>query len=93
MAGPRMHTLQGVSRVVVKRLDMDENGARFHMEVVWHESGEVDEHLKALGSSNIPVCWMLVGYASGYASFVLDRNVFFIEEKCRGMGHRVCKAS
>jgi len=92
MAGPRMHTLQGVCRTVVKRLDMDENGTRFHMEVVWHESGEVEEHLKAFGRSSAPICWMLVGYASGYASFVLDRNVFFVEEKCRGMGHRVCTA-
>jgi DNA-binding NtrC family response regulator/predicted hydrocarbon binding protein len=91
-AGPRMHTLQGVTRAVVRSLAIDEAAGRFNMEVIWHDSGEAEEHLLELGRSTEPVCWMLVGYASGYASFCMGRNVYFVERKCRGVGDRVCMA-
>jgi len=35
---------------------------------------------------------MLTGYASGYASFCLGREIIFLEQKCRAMGHDVCTA-
>ncbi len=91
-AGPRMHTLQGVVKAQVKRFDLDETEGRFHMDVNWHNSGEAEEHLIAASASNAPVCWMLVGYASGYVSFCLGKNVFFIERLCRGKGDRICTA-
>lgn len=92
LAGPRMHTLQGVVRVRVKTLHLDAAAGRLHMEVTWHDSGEAEEHLLALGRADRPSCWMLVGYASGYASFVLGKDCYFIEEKCRASGDRVCAA-
>jgi DNA-binding NtrC family response regulator/predicted hydrocarbon binding protein len=91
-AGPRMHTLQGVARVTVKLLDAQPAAGRFHMEVTWHDSAEADEQRLALGKSLEPVCWTMVGYASGYASFCTDLEVFFIEDKCRGKGDRICSA-
>ncbi len=91
-AGPRMHTLQGVSRVTVKTLDTEPAAGRFHMEVTWHDSAEADEQRLALGPSIEPVCWTMVGYASGYASFCTGLEVFFVEDKCRGKGDRVCSA-
>ncbi len=91
-AGPRMHTLQGVAKVTVKSLDMDVAGGRFNMEVTWRDSGEAEEHLIEFGRSDGPVCWMLVGYASGYASFCMGKNVYFIEQKCKGKGNRICTA-
>jgi DNA-binding NtrC family response regulator/predicted hydrocarbon binding protein len=91
-AGPRMHTLQGVARVVVKTLDLQPAIGRFHMEVTWHDSAEADEQRLALGPSTDPVCWTMVGYASGYASFCTGLEVFFVEDKCRGKGDRVCSA-
>ena len=91
-AGPRMHTLQGVARVTVKLLDAQPAAGRFHMEVTWHDSAEADEQRLALGQSLEPVCWTMVGYASGYASFCTGLEVFFIEDKCRGKGDRICSA-
>ncbi len=91
-AGPRLHTLQGVARTVVKRLEVDAAARRLRMEVVWHDSGEAEEHRLELGRSVTPVCWMLTGYASGYASFCLDAEVFFIERQCLASGHRACQA-
>ena len=92
MAGPRMHALQGVARVVVKRMEMDPEAGRLAMDVVWHDSGEAEEHMISLGGSDVPVCWMLVGYASGYATFCLGREVYFVEQSCRAQGNRVCTA-
>jgi two-component system, NtrC family, response regulator HydG len=91
-AGPRMHTLQGVTRALVKAVSFDSQAGQFRMELVWHDSGEAEEHLMEFGRSDAPICWMLTGYASGYASFVFGRNVYFVEEKCRGKGDRVCTA-
>ena len=90
-AGPRLHTLQGVVRAVVQDLRMDGHGS-FSMDVVWHDSGEAEEHLVELGKSTFPVCWMLAGYASGYASFCLNKDIYFIEKQCIGKGDVVCRA-
>jgi len=92
LAGTRMHTIEGVAKVFVKQVELDPKSGRFHMEVTWRDSGEAEEHLLELGRSAAPVCWMLVGYASGYASFCFGRDVYFIEQKCRGKGDRVCTA-
>ena len=91
-AGPRLHALQGVARWVTKRLDLDEKTGHFFMDVTWHGSGEADEHLAHLGKSEHPVCWMLAGYASGFMSYVLDKNIYFVEQSCRVQGGRVCTA-
>jgi transcriptional regulator with PAS, ATPase and Fis domain len=88
LAGPRMHSLQGVTRAVVKSLSIER--PHFAMEVTWHDSGEADEHLLELGRAAEPVCWMLVGYASGYATYCLGQRIYFVEEHCRGRGDRVC---
>ncbi len=90
-AGPRMHALFGVVRSVVKSLQLDEQG-RFLMELSWHGSGEAVEHLARVGPATEPSCFMLVGYASGYASYCLGREVFFLETRCRAAGARICSA-
>lgn len=92
LAGPKMHTLQGVTHCTVKSLKMDHTTERFHMEVVWRDSGEAEEHKLTLGHSDQPICWMLTGYASGYSSFCFGRDIYFVEEKCRAKGDRVCTA-
>ena len=92
LAGPRMQTLQGLVRVIVKQLDVQPEAGRFRMEVTWHDSVEAEEQRLALGPAAEPVCWMMVGYASGYASFCSGLEVVFIEGKCRGKGDRICSA-
>lgn len=91
-AGPVMHTLQGVARNVVRSLKLDEKTRRLSMEVIWHNSGEAAEHVETYGPAQEPVCWMLIGYASGYASFCLDKEVIFVETRCRATGEPVCAA-
>jgi two-component system, NtrC family, response regulator HydG len=92
-AGPRLHTLQGVNRSIIRKLEVDEASGRFAMDLVWHDSGEAEEHVLELGKAEHPVCWMLVGYASGYCSLCLGRNVYFIETHCEARGDCLCVAS
>ena len=91
-AGPRLHAMQGVARWVTKRLELDEKNGHFLMDVSWHGSGEAEEHTAHLGKSEQPVCWMLAGYASGFMSYALGRNIYFVEQTCRAQGGRVCTA-
>jgi DNA-binding NtrC family response regulator/predicted hydrocarbon binding protein len=91
-AGPRLHAMQGAARWVTKKLEVDPEHHRFEMEVAWHGSAEADEHLSVLGHSREPVCWMLTAYASGFMSFALGYDIYFVEQKCRAMGDRVCTA-
>ena len=88
-AGVRLQTLQGAARAVVKALDLGADA--FRMEVTWHASGEAEEHLLELGRTEEPICWILTGYVSGYASYCMKRNIYFIERKCRGRGDRICQ--
>ena len=91
LAGPRLHSLQGVTKAIVKSLDIGCEG-RFAMEVEWQYSAEAEEHLEELGSADSPACWMLCGYASGFASFCLDREVYFVEHTCAAWGDPLCRA-
>lgn len=91
----RLHGMQGVARWVTKKLDFDEHAEKdghFLMEVAWHGSGEAEEHMAHLGKAEHPVCWMQVGYASGFMSYALGRNIYFVEETCRAQGARACSA-
>jgi predicted hydrocarbon binding protein len=86
MAGPRLHALQGVVKTQVESLKIDAADGTFEMEVIWRDSGEAEEHLAEIGKSDKPACWMLVGYASGYTSFCLGKDIYFVETKCRAAG-------
>ncbi len=89
-AGARMHTLQGVAKCVINEIELDEQAGTFHMDVQWYHSGEADEHLIGFGKSEYPVCWILAGYSSGYSTFCFGKNIYFIEQQCRGKGDAIC---
>ena len=91
-AGARLHTMEGIVQAQVAKLELDEANGRLHMEVVWQESGEAEEHLTEIGTATDPVCWKLVGYASGFASFCLGKSVYFLERQCVGKGDNQCYA-
>jgi DNA-binding NtrC family response regulator len=88
-AGAILHTLEGIARVEIIRLERDDEG-RFDMEVVWHGSYTAEQHLHHYGPSEQPVCWSLVGYATGYASACLGQEVYFRETSCLGQGQKHC---
>lgn len=91
-AGAMLHTLEGIVRADVRRIDYDEATGRFEEEVSWHDSYEAEQHVHHYGKSSAPVCWSLVGYYSGFGSACLGREVYFRETECSGQGVRHCSA-
>jgi DNA-binding NtrC family response regulator len=91
-AGAMLHTLEGIVRADVKRIEHDAATGRFEEEVTWRDSYEAEQHLHHYGKSTAPVCWSLVGYSSGFASACLGREIYFREQACVGHGSRQCSA-
>lgn len=91
-AGPRLQALQGVAVAVIKSLHWDPNTNRFSMNLVWHHSGEAMEHLAEIGPSKDPVCWVLIGYVSGFMTYGTGQEIYFVERSCRAQGKNVCVA-
>jgi two-component system response regulator HydG len=92
-AGPKLHSLMGIAKAGIEILDPGRETGMFKMEVTWRDSAEAEEHLSEIGKSKEPACWMLAGYASGYASFCLGRNIYFKETKCAASGSQFCRAT
>jgi DNA-binding NtrC family response regulator len=84
-AGARIHTLQG--QVIVQGRPDSPDFA----EAVWKDSYEAEQHLLHVGRADEPVCWTLVGFASGYMTFAHKRRIICLEQQCRGKGDAVCR--
>jgi len=89
-AGPIMHMLEGVARVDVKLIKFDRGKGSFTMEGVWLNSFEAEQHLKHFGKGESPVCWTLIGYASGYATAFFGKSIVCLEIECMGKGDERC---
>ena len=89
-AGAVLHRLEGIVRAEILRVEHDVATGRFEEEVVWHDSYVAEQHLHHYGQSDTPVCWSLVGYASGYASACLGQEIYFRETQCLGQGAATC---
>jgi len=86
-AGGRLHTLQGL---VVAEASSQTHATDPFAASVWHDSYEAEQHLLHLGRAEEPVCWTLTGFASGYLSYCNGREIYCVEERCRGKGDAVC---
>ena len=91
-AGAMLHTLEGIVRAEVRRIDHDASTGRFEEEVAWHDSYEAEQHLHHYGKSSSPVCWSLLGYSSGFVSACLGKEIYFRETECLGQGAKHCVA-
>src|SRR6187200_788578 len=91
-AGAMLHTLEGIVRAEVRRVDYDDETGRFEEEVRWHDSYEAEQHVHHYGQHPAPVCWSLVGYSSGFVSACLGKEIYFRETGCAGQGERHCSA-
>ena len=89
-AGVALHRLEGIVRAEILTLDHDADTGRFEETVAFHDSYVAEQHVYHYGTSERPVCWSLVGYASGYASACLGQEIYFREEECAGQGTERC---
>jgi two-component system response regulator HydG len=88
---PALQAHQGKVRPEVVQLAVDRERGEFALEVHWHGSYEAEQHARVLGPAAAPSCWTLAGYASGFSTAVLGREVFVIEQECRALGHERCR--
>ena len=89
--GPQLHSLEGFVSVETVAMDVDIEKGHFHGEFIWRNSAEAEASIAANGIGNAPVCWTLQGYANGYVSSFLGRQVLVREVECKAMGHAACK--
>ena len=88
IAGGRLHTLQGLVRAEPS-LGEEPDPTRL-ANAVWLDSYEAEQHLLHFGRADEPVCWTLSGFASGYLSCAHGREVYCVEDRCRGRGDAIC---
>jgi two-component system, NtrC family, response regulator HydG len=87
-AGGRLHRLQGM--VIPETPQKSDVQPPPFAEGLWHDSYEAEQHLLHLGRAESPVCWTLCGFASGYLSYSNGREIYCVEDRCRGKGDAVC---
>lgn len=90
LAGVRMHSLKGMVYSTCTDLTFDRQAGSFLMRGTWHNSYEAENYLRMYGPAKEPVCWTLTGYASGFASGFMGRDVVCVETMCQGMGDPCC---
>ncbi|SHI17772.1 XylR N-terminal domain-containing protein [Desulfosporosinus lacus] len=91
LAGPKIHTLEGLINVDNEILDYNREAGLFYMRGRWKNSYEAQEYLMSFDSSNETVCWTLAGYASGYCSRFFGSEVVCVETKCVAKGDPYCQ--
>lgn len=88
--GPQLHMLEGAVRVKPQVFEVDETAGHFHGIFQWDYSWEAEIHAHEQGHQSEPVCWMLLGYASGYTTAFFGRPAWFKETQCTACGHPHC---
>ena len=89
--GPQSHMLTGQVKVTPVKLDLDEEVNSFHGIFDWENSFEAEIFLAEYGVSYEPVCWTQIGYASGFTSRFMGRQILYREQGCVGCGEKVCR--
>lgn len=90
LAGPQLHSLKGMVKVVPVEVEIDQESGAFHGKFEWIDSFEVDICQTELGQMDEPACWSLLGYACSYTSSFMGREIIFREVSCRGAGDEKC---
>jgi len=89
--GPQLHMLEGAVQVTPEHCEIDIAAGQFNGTFRWDHSWEVETHVRDFGPQAEPVCWMLLGYASGYTSAFMGRPTLFKEVACAACGHANCR--
>ncbi len=88
--GPQSHMMTGQVKVSISKMEVDEE-RNFHCICDWENSFEAENFLAEYGVSYEPVCWSQIGYASGYTSYLVGREIIFREQGCLGCGEKMCR--
>lgn len=89
--GPQLHMLEGAVQVTPEKHEVDTDTGHFLGVYRWDHSWEVETHVRDFGPQEHPVCWMLLGYASGYTTEFFGRPILFKEMDCCACGAPSCR--
>ncbi|MDC0723125.1 sigma-54-dependent Fis family transcriptional regulator [Nannocystis bainbridge] len=90
-AGPQLHALEGMVAVRPLEVQFDIERGHYRGEFAWRSSAEVEAHLESEGRAAEPVCWTMLGYASGFTTVFMGRPIVYREVACRACGARHCR--
>ena len=86
------HSFKGHVKITVSEntLEMeDDKVTKFRFKGLWENSYEAEQRIQHLGKAYHPICYTLMGYASGAVSNILGEKVLFKELECKGQGQNI----
>lgn len=90
-SGPVIHTWEGIVYAEPIEIDFSRDTGHFYFTGKWINSYEAEQHLSYNDKSEKPVCWTLMGYASGWCTAFFGRPLLAIEPVCIGKGDDHCE--
>ncbi len=91
VVGPQMHCLEGIGLSEPVRLEFDVENGQHYGEFLWTHQVEDEEHVRHFPIGTEPSCWMQIGYASGYSTEFMGRQILYREVECQSMGQPACR--
>jgi hypothetical protein len=90
-SGPVIHTWEGIVQATPKEIRFDRKTGEFFFTGVWTNSYEAEQFLSFNRQAKEPVCWSLMGYASGWCTAFFNKPILAIEPVCVGKGDDHCE--
>jgi two-component system, NtrC family, response regulator HydG len=91
LVGPQMHCLQGLGLSEAIRLEFNVERGSHYGEFVWTHQVEGEEPGRHFPIGAEPMCWMQIGYVSGFGTEFMGRPVLYREVECQSMGQAACR--
>lgn len=91
LAGAQMHNISGNVLSLPGKVEIDRKKGTFYFEGAWINSFEAQQHLMHFSQHHEPVCYILIGYAGGYATEFMGKKVIFKETECAATGDTHCR--
>jgi hypothetical protein len=90
-SGPVIHTWEGIVQATPTEIRFNRETGEFFFTGVWSNSYEAEQHLSYAEVASVPVCWSLMGYASGWSTAFFGSLLIAIEPVCLGKGDDHCE--
>lgn len=91
-AGAQLHALSGMVEVEPIRVEADQENGYLYGEFLWKHSIEDEMHVNFSGNNHEVVCWMEIGYSSGFLTRLMGKRILVREVECVAGGDNVCRA-
>ncbi len=90
-SGPVIHTWEGIVKATMREIRFDRAANEYYAAGGWTNSYEAEQHLCFNQPDAEPVCWSLMGYATGWSTAFWRSPLIAIELFCVGKGDTHCE--